>query len=623
MIVFSVTLFATATYVVGAVPEDAVIPLKELPAACKKAKAEFRPITQSDVEQSKESLLESLGRLDQRLTLDGSNGVAWRKYLRWDALQDELRGGKQPDKTLLTHVYNRYAASEDGLELVWFLDVQQALRNYIATVNAVGNPQVRAAYEALLDKLTASLEAYIAKPTTDGAMAISESVRWLEDARQAPALVQAILSHFVHPNLVMAVSADVVGAGIAEPVDDITSVRDCILGTSIFGTARTTGQTSVVTQPDANFGVIDTLFSGVTLADSVGYHGPVTIYSSSTTSLSARKRLWIDANGLSSYDAAAHAETTINVNDIQSCKGRHMIEKMAWKRAGKQQGEAECIASRHAEQRLNERIDSQAAESIDRANEAYVDKFQRPFTERKLFPQMLHFSTTDRALHVVGLQAGDGELAAPGEPPAVVEGADMSLCVHESMINNLSLDALSGRTVYEEKMQAAVTKLLGHLPDKMKGDEDGRPWVITFARRQPVSVNFADDGFKVTIRGVRFHKGSNSSSAMNISAAYKIEKSPAGFKAVRQGPIEVFPPDFVPGGGRQLDAQREIMRTLLKKRFAKVFEPEFLGEGLELPGKWKAAGKMQPIQIVCRDGWLVIAWKRPATEPTATVQSVK
>jgi hypothetical protein len=192
----------------------------------------------------------------------------------------------------------------------------------------------------------------------------------------------------------------------------------------------------------------------------------------------------------------------------------------------------------------------------------------------------------------------------------------MSLRVHESMINNLALDAIGGRTVHEDKLQAAVTDLLGHLPDKLKGDEDGQPFAITFARQKPISVTFADDGFKITIRGVEYRKGSNSSSAMDISAAYKIEQSPKGFKAVRQGDIEIFPPGFVPGKSPQLDAQRQIMRTLLKKRFAKVFEPEFLGEGLELPGKWKAAGKLLPIQVECRDGWLVIAWRRAAAAPT-------
>jgi hypothetical protein len=57
--------------------------------------------------------------------------------------------------------------------------------------------------------------------------------------------------------------------------------------------------------------------------------------------------------------------------------------------------------------------------------------------------------------------------------------------------------------------------------------------------------------------------------------------------------------------------------VLLEKRFAKIFEPEILAQGLELPGRWKAAGKLMPIQVVCRDGWLTIAWKRAAAEPKA------
>ena len=117
----------------------------------------------------------------------------------------------------------------------------------------------------------------------------------------------------------------------------------------------------------------------------------------------------------------------------------------------------------------------------------------------------------------------------------------------------------------------------------MKGDEDGKPWAITFAPRQPISVSFADDGFKITIRGVKYYKGNDAYPAMNVSAVYKIEKSPKGFKAVRQGEIEVIPPGFVPGSGQQIDAQRTIIRKLLKQRFAKVFEPEFLGEGSNCP----------------------------------------
>jgi len=126
----------------------------------------------------------------------------------------------------------------------------------------------------VLDKLAASLDAYAAKPTAEEALVINESLQWLEGARQTPALIQSIRHYYVQPNLIAVISADVVGAGIAEPVDDVQDVRDCILKTEIYGTAHTTGKTGVELSPHPCFGVIDTLFFGTTKSDNVGYHGP-------------------------------------------------------------------------------------------------------------------------------------------------------------------------------------------------------------------------------------------------------------------------------------------------------------------------------------------------------------
>lgn len=575
---------------------------------CQAAKAEFRAITAADVAKAKTVLVDALDRLDERLTQAGPGGDAWRTYLLWDALQKELRGSGQPDRTLLTRVHTRLNAGHEGLELVWFLDVQRALHNYIATSGVSDNQRLRAAYEKKIDLLAATLDRYLARPTTEDALTINESIRWLQDAHQAPKLVAAIQQKFNHPNLKAQLSDSLVGVGLAEPVDDTMEVRDFILGTQIFGTAHTVGKTRIALSPNAEMAVIDALFFGTTKSENVGYNGPVTIFSESTTRLAAAKRIWIDDTGLASHPAASNAETDITINDIQAKRG--FIEKLAWRRAGKQQPKAEALASSHAEERLNERIDRQAEEAIERANREYREKFQRPFVERKLFPESLGLSTTERFLRVVALQAGGGKLAAPSEPPAVAAGAEMSLCVHESMINNLAFDALAGRTVYEEKMQAAVKDLLGRLPEKMKGEQDGKPWAITFASPRPVIVSFADGGFRITLCGAKYYKGGEGHPAMNVTAVYKIVKTADSFKAVRQGTIEVFPPDFVPGSGQTIDAKRQVIRKLLENRFSNVFEAEMLGKGLELPGKWKAAGRLVPIQVECRDGWLVVAWKR-------------
>ena len=588
---------------------EETITIEQLPAACKAAAADFRPIDRDDVEQAKAKLLAALRRLDRRLDLDGPNGDAWREYLLWEDLQKELRGS-EPDDALLKKAHARYAAGYDGLDLVWFLDVQSALHNYVAMRLAVGNPGVRDGYEAVIGRLAANMERYVAQPTTDDALSISESIRWLEGAHQCLALRGSIDRHLVKPNLFVDISADVAAAGLAENVEDSMPIHDCILGVDIHGMANTAGRTRAELWPDRKFAVIDALFFGVTDSDNVGGKGPVAIYSRSTTDLAARKRIWIDVDGLSSYPAVSRADTAIEIDDICSRRGRRIIERIAWRKAGKQQWIAEQIASRHAEERLNERIDAQAAEAIERANRQYNEKYLRPFSERKLFPQRLDFSTTERTVSIVGLQAGGGKLAAPDEPLSPVDGADMSVRLHESMINNLAYDALAGRTVYEEKVQKLAINLFGELPEKMKGDEDGKPWAITLDPRRPISVSFADGRMSITIRGVRYYKGADAHPAMNVSAVYGIEPSPRGFKLVRQGDIEVFPPDFVPGSGQKIDARRSVIRKLLEKRFENVFEAEFAAEGFEMPGKWKSVGWMRPIQLVAENGWLVISWQK-------------
>jgi hypothetical protein len=120
---------------------------------------------------------------------------------------------------------------------VWFLDVQKSLQNYLAMTFAVDNPKIRAEFEDKVEKLAGSLERYAAKPTTEDALVISESLRWLESAKQVPALVQAVQQRFVHPNLFGAISPAILGAGIADRVDDTMEVHDCILGTDIQGRA--------------------------------------------------------------------------------------------------------------------------------------------------------------------------------------------------------------------------------------------------------------------------------------------------------------------------------------------------------------------------------------------------
>jgi hypothetical protein len=159
------------------------------------------------------------------------------------------------------------------------------------------------------------------------------------------------------------------------------------------------------------------------------------------------------------------------------------------------------------------------------------------------------------------------------------------------------------------------------LPERFAAQEGEEPWTIVFARQNPIRVSFADDGFSVTIRGRRYYKGENRHPGMDVTAVYKIVKGEQGFQAIRQGDLQIVPPGFVPGSGKRLSARQTVIRTLLQRRFGRIFDARILLEDMTLPGDWEKAGKMRPVHLACQGGWLVVAWNRVAAgRPADTPQ---
>jgi hypothetical protein len=575
----------------------------KLPETARSAKAAFRPLTQTNLKDARQTLQQAAQRLDQRLPANAENGAAWRKYVRLDQLLQQLQR-EQPDAAALAAIHEKLNAGYEGLRLREFIDVRQALMHYLEIANALGNSDLQRDYDKLMDDLAGHLETYAAKPTVEEALMIGRALAWLENTEQAPLVVQAIRQHYVQPNLWLELSAETVAAGIAGPVDDVRPLHDCILGTNLSGVGHTTGETVCKLIPDPERGLVDTILQATTVSPTVGSHPPVEIHSNSVTRVGACKRMWVDANGVSSYPAVSNAVTATAICGICATRGGAMVERAAWRRSESQMGEAQQIAARHAEQRVNQQVDEQAAPMLSRANDSFVQKFRKPLVEHKLFPEELRFSTTSDALHIVSLEADASQLAAPSPAPALTATGDLALRVHESMINNVAARALAGMTVHEDSFRARMTDLLGELPASMKADEDEEPWTVTFAAERPITVTFADEGFTIVIRGDRYYRGKDSTPGLIVTAVYKFVQSGQQFKAERQGPLT-----FTSTSGKSLSGREIVVRTLLEQRLNKLLKEELLAEGFRLPGKWEKAGTMQPTQVVSKEGWLSVLWK--------------
>ena len=585
------------------------------------AQSKFKPITAEEVAASKFALEEATAKLAQYLS-NGANSENWKKYLRFDELQTQLKAEK-PDLTVLADIYYLFTADQVGLEMPIFSGVADTLERYVNDV-AAQDEKLQEQFNEQLKGLAATLDEYAKAPTADLAADIGGRLGWLANRRQVPALIDAIRQELSRPNLFVIASERLVGAGIAQPVDEVTPVRDYILGTSISGTGHMVGNVTAELVPSETSATIDTMLKGTVQSRTVGVNGPATIHSNGTTALAGRKRIVLASDGFLVYPSTAAANTNTQVTGIG---GSGIVQRVASRRVGEQKGQAERIAADHAADRVRGRLDKQVNDQLAEANKNFQARFREPLMRRRALPE-LAFRTTAEELLVNVLAAGRNQIAAPVAPPELHSGGDLGAQVHESAINNFATILVGGVTLEEEELQKKVIDIRGSLPDSLKSDEQRDPWSITFARNQPVTVKLKDGTIEITVRGQRYTSGDQDFRAMNVTARYKAELTEPnelgihGIKLIRQGDLEIVPP----GEPRRLSGREITLRTLLEKRFGKLFETEIVYDELVLPGRWRQAGLLDPRQLDIKDGWLVTSLTEsgvpapPEEEKPATVE---
>jgi hypothetical protein len=343
----------------------------------------------------------------------------------------------------------------------------------------------------------------------------------------------------------------------------------------------------------------------------------VTVHTQGTTTLDARKRIMIDDQRVTSLPASASADVRTRTAGIvvTSRFGKRFIRKMATKKIAEIRPQAEAISRSRAEERARQQFESQTAGALAQAASDYQTKFRRPLLERGWYPEMLHLSTSDSTMSVVARKALSDQIAAFSAPPAVDADAVLAARVHETMVNNTAEITLGGRTITQQFVEEQIKKNNGTLPESLGNDPDQPPWSITFAKRLPVQLDADDDRVKVTVRGSKFTSGDREFPAMDIWAAYRIEPAAGAIRLVRDGDVQIYPPDFVPGGGEKLSVAETSLRRILQKRFNKVFKEVVDVEPLDLPGELKNAGPLPMEQLVARkDGWVAAGWRKK--EPT-------
>jgi len=150
-------------------------------------------------------------------------------------------------------------------------------------------------------------------------------------------------------------------------VDRKKPVKDYILGTAISGESRTTGKTRFVLHPNEQEAQGEIQFVGEVHARTVGHNGPAILDYNSDSTFRARKRITIDESGLTTTATVAEAPTHLKATNIRtSLPGlrNRIAQRIAWRRVGESQSQADAIVSDHTARDIRHDLDRKINESV-------------------------------------------------------------------------------------------------------------------------------------------------------------------------------------------------------------------------------------------------------------------
>ncbi len=610
----------------------------DLAALVQKSRDSFQPVTAEQVSAARATLKQRMGDLERFVKPSSANGKMWLKFLNWDALQDALAAEGAPKLNALDATLDRLNRDANGLELPKFRAVADALRRYrdLAAVSQWENPA--GIYGQQLDALTKALAQFRQEPTPANDVALANQLAIVTAIGQAPELVAAVRKEFGQPNAFIEISGELLKAA-AEPIDRTEPITDNILGTSIRGDAHTTGKVEIAPLPSDKAGVLELTSTGHSVSQNVGHNGPAVIRSTGHTDFVATKRVELSDRAFDSRPAKADATTKTDFHSISKRgggMGSRMVSNIGWQRARQSKSRAEAIASDHAEDRIERRINNEVRDKLGDARKRYEDDYRRPLARRGEVPDHIQFSSTKDALSLEVTQAGRSQLAASAAPPAKPEGHDMTMRLHESAVNNYSGITLSGATVsqaeagQESKFDVKMPKWLEDAWKKRKTDsaagaaapaEGFKAWSLRFRPGRPISVDFAGGKVKLTLHIARLESGSSDPfTGWDVWGMFVPELKDGGIVLRREGELDALPTNF----GGDLGSVRAAQRNNLIKEFN---SRSAQGEGFpntiefgkfEPEGALANAGPLELRECTSNDGWLTLVWDRAATPADST-----
>ena len=418
--------------------------------------------------------------------------------------------------------------------------------------------------------------------------------------------------------------ARLINGAVTHPIDRTAPVEEIIQETPVHGMGRTIGGIRAELVPDAHRAAIDIVFRGTNYSQTVGERANVFIYNTSVTQLDVRRRIVIDGTGIQSYAGPACGDAFTTLLGIKSRTWpAQFTEKLAKSVYDKSVDAAELESAHKTAQHVAVELEKDISPVLASLSKS-VGRELKAFKQAELALQSLEFSTTATALHA------HARFKTPVNPPpsgALPADTDLGVRVHESLANQEAQIELGGRSfalnelskIYGEVTRGLIrdgrpeadTKLGLKKVEKLLADLAGKPVSLTLAKKSPLMIAFADQGFSVDVRIASVRQEKMLYAGLHARVVYRFENAADGVHAVRQGLVKVVPFEEAADPAKKAAPLPQSLRLLEGVLFEEVFAARLTLAPLPMPEVVKRV-RLQPPQAYARDGWFGIAWKLAA-----------
>lgn len=392
------------------------------------------------------------------------------------------------------------------------------------------------------------------------------------------------------------------------PVSQTMQVRETILGAQMTGTSTASGTTSVDLKPNNDFISADYLLNSRVDSSNTGVRGKIVACTTSVAAVTGIIKARVEPTGLQVGTPTIHADTNTHIDSVSAntviLPG--LISRIATRAAHKQLPQAQQEASRKTEQRISQEFSKQAGERVGKINTAFREKIT-PFLERRGDIKDLHFRSTDVSAHVSGRIADVSQVSTNAAPPQHHLSGPVIVRIHESLVNNWLETEFAGNIMQVTGASFEFAEDLGlkgpnrepcpedaeseneekeAASENEEGNEDSdgaeapaeeklAPGTLStnsilLAGKCPIALSFDHDKVRVHAvidRAIGKELTQQINSPLEISAIYRISRSPGTIELDRIGSVEVN--YFDPAKNNSFTSREYGVKVLLQKRVSR------------------------------------------------------